>query len=108
MAKFNPIEFGYELVSKDEDAGTFHYQKIRLTKVSVMTDILELVYWSKQNTWILFVEMLNLKSFLPNTDISDEHHIISLFIGRIKNDMNFRFIMNNITKDPKVLVQLGC
>lgn len=108
MGKFNPIDFKYELVHESKEDGVFHYQKIQLKEASVMTDVLELAYWSKQNTWVLFIEQMNLKQFLPKTYyISDEHHIINLYVGKIKNNMNFRFLTNNITKDPQVLVQMG-
>ena len=108
MGKFNPLDFGYELVRTDDAEGVFHYQKIQVKKASVMTDVLELAYWNKQNAWVLFIELMNLKQFLPKYNISDEHHRISLFMGRIKSNQDFRFVMNKIIKDPSVIAQMGC
>lgn len=105
MAKFDPLAFNYELVS--EESGIFHFQKIILKEDCVLTDIIELSYWSDQKCWVIFLEMINLKQFLPNHDIPDESHPISLFIGEIRSDFDFRFIMNKIVKDAQIIIKLG-
>ena len=106
MGKFDPADFNYERI-REED-GVSHYQKILIKDVSVVTDIVELSYWSKQNIWVIFIEVINLKQFLPAYNIPDDHHHITLFVGRIKSGQDFRFLINRIAKDPKFLSQLGC
>lgn len=102
MAKFNPLDFKYELVQDDEDS--LLYQKKIISEESVFTDLIELGYFKKANVWGLFITGSNLKSYLPSYK---EIPNISLYIGKIKNNMNFRFLLNNICKDPKVIIQLG-
>lgn len=105
MPKFNPAEFGYELVH-EEDA-VLHFQKIILKKDCVFTDIIELSYLSKLDRWILFIKTANLKQFLPDTTDLIQDNPITLFIGELKNDFDFRFIISKIIKEPKLLIQMG-
>lgn len=103
MAKFDPTEFSYELAGKQD--GIFHFQKSIEKKELLITDIFELAFWSKENTWVMFVEAANLKQFLPQV-LAVENSKITLFVGEIKNDFDFRFLMAKISKNPKLLLQL--
>lgn len=102
MGKFNPLDFKYELAHEEHDH--LLYQKIIIKEESLFTDLIELGYFKNSNTWALFITGSNLKPYLP---AYKEIPNISLFIGKIKNNMNFRFLLNNICKDPKVIIQLG-
>lgn len=105
MAKqFDPVEYNYELVSTSD--GTHHFQKSTSKPLQVQ-DIIELSYWSKQKTWIIFIEAMNIKPFL-GTDIDINQDMkIPLFIGEIKSAFEYELIMKRICTDPKVLLQLG-
>lgn len=107
MAKeFDPLEYNYELVHKED--GVFHFQKSTIQKDCIITDIIELAYWSKQKTWIIFIECINLKPFFKQAPHYDENFKISLFVGEIKNDFDFQLLMKRICIDPEILIQLGC
>lgn len=106
MAKeFDPLEYNYELVH-DQD-GIFHFQKATIKKDAIITDIIELAFWSKQNIWIIFIEAINLKPFFKGAPSYDENLKITLFIGEIKNDFDYQLLTKRICTDPKVLIQLG-
>lgn len=105
MPKFDPLEFDYELVHRED--GVLHFQKIILKKDCVFTDIVELSYWSKPDRWVMFVKAANLKQFLPEDTKLYEDNPITLFVGELKNDFDYRFIMSKIAKDPKLLIQMG-
>lgn len=109
MAKqFDPIEYNYELVHESKADKVFHFQK-KITKLKLpFNDIIELSLWSKQNIWLIFVSAQNLKPFLLPDEYVDEDRKIPLFIGEIKNDFDYQFIMKRIITDPKILIQLGC
>lgn len=103
MAQFDPLEFGYYLFGNVE--GFSHYQKEILQEKINMVDIIELVHCIKVDTWAMVIKPHNLKQFLPTLSIFSDD--ITLFIGKIKNDFDFRFIMSKIVKDPKILIQMG-
>lgn len=105
MAKFDPKEFNYELYGNTD--GVLHYQKNIDTDKPSFIDVIELAYYSKVDSWAMIVKSENMRQFVPDIDFSDGD-IFSLFIGKIKNDFDFRFIMNKIVKDPKAIVQMGC
>lgn len=104
MAKFDPIEFNYELVGEQD--GIVHFQKVIEKNNLRITDIFELAFFSKENAWMIFIETNNLKQFLPEI-LDIENTKVSLFSGELKNDYDFRFIMTKITKNPKLLLQLS-
>lgn len=104
MAKFDPLIYNYELIDKQE--GVYHFQKILLKENCVVTDIIELAYWSKQDIWVIYLETINLKQFLPK-DTTIEECKMPLFIGEIKNDFDYQFQMKRICMDPKILIQMG-
>lgn len=102
-AKFDPLQYNYELVSKSD--GVCHFQKI-ISKEPLVKDIIELSYWSKQDTWVIFIEAINLKQFLPpGLEIGESK--IPLFVGDLKKDFDFGFIIKRVAKDPELLIQLG-
>lgn len=103
MAKFDPLQYNYELVPSSEDV--FHFQKIISKQKCVFTDIIELAYWSKYNCWTIFIETTNLKQFLPQV-LAVENNKIYLFVGEIKNDFDFQFQMKRISMDPNLLIRL--
>lgn len=103
MAQFDPLEFGYFLCNNRE--GFVHYKKEILQEKINMVDVIELVYCTKVDTWAMVIQPDNLKQFSP--DFSIFQYDITLFIGKIKNDFDFRFIMSKIVKDPKILIQMG-
>lgn len=105
MATFDPLEYNYELVSKQD--GVYHFQKKITTEKCVFTDIIELNYWSKQKTWIIFIDFLNLKQFMESEMQLDIDSKLTLFVGEIKNDFDFQFLMKRIVIDPQILIQLG-
>ena len=103
MAKFDPTEFNYELVSQLD--GICHFQKTIDKKELLITDIFELAFWSKDNTWVIFIETINLKQFLPEI-LAIENSKVYLFVGTIKKEFDFRLIMSKISRNPKLLLQL--
>lgn len=103
MAKFDPTEFNYELVGERD--GIFHFQKSIEKKELLITDIFELAFWSKEDTWVIFIETINLKQFLPQI-LAIENNKVYLFVGTIKNDFDFRFLMARSSKNAKLLLQL--
>ncbi len=106
MAKeFDPLEYGYELIHQQD--GVFHFQKAMIKKDSVITDIIELAYWSRQKIWVIFIEFINLKPFFKDAPSFDESIKLTLFIGEIINDFDFQFQIKRICKDPEILIQLG-
>lgn len=108
MAKdFDPLEYNYELVEQYQEEGVYHFQKILVKTDRVITDIIELAYWSKQKTWVIFIEARNLKPFFKGAPAYDESLKCPLFVGEIKNDFDYQFQMKRICLDPKILIQLG-
>lgn len=106
MAKFDPLEFNYELAENKE--GVCHFQKVIDKENGPFTDIIELSYWSKPDRWVIFIKTSNLKKFLPPDTNIFQDIPICLFIGELKSDFDFRFIMTKICKDPTLLIQMGC
>lgn len=107
MAKdFDPIEYNYELADKSPTDGVFIFQKI-IKKECMITDIIEIAYWSRQKSWCIYIMTDNLKQFLPGKKIFEDNRVISLFIGEIKNDFDYQFIMKRIITDPEILIQIG-
>lgn len=108
MAKdFDPLEYNYELVQESKEDGVFHFQKILLKQDRVLTDIVEMAYWSKQKTWMIFIEAINLKPFYKGSLVYDEDLKVFLFIGEIKNDFDYQLLMKRICLNPEILIQLG-
>lgn len=108
MAKdFDPIEYNYELADKSPEDGVFVFQKIIQKKQCVITDIIEIAYWSKQKYWCVYVMTDNLKQFLKGKTPFEDNRPISLFIGEIKNDFDYQFLMKRIITDPEILIQIG-
>jgi len=105
MPKFNPDQFDYEKISDEEDVAC--YQKIIIKKDVVFTDLIELIYWKKANIWMMIIKSENLKRLSPEFR-SLETEMICLFMGTIKREYDFRFLMKKIVKDPKVIAQMGC
>ena len=99
--KFDPIEFNYELVNAQDSV--FHYQKVLVQPDCIITDIIELAFWSKQNTWIIFIEASNMKQFAQDMQF-DEWDKITLFIGKLNTDFDFEFQMKRICIDPQILI----
>lgn len=108
MAKdFDPLEYNYELANQSPADGVFHFQK-KITKLKLQfNDLIELSFWSKQNMWFIFISSPNLKPYLLPDQYVDEDRKIPLFIGEIKNDFDYQFLMKRIITDPKLLIQLG-
>lgn len=105
---FNPAEYNYEVVHESKEDGVFHFQnKIRKLKLQ-FTDLIELSFWSKQNIWLIFVSSQNLKPYLRPDEYVDEDRKIPLFIGEIKNDFDYQFLMKRIIINPQKLMQIGC
>lgn len=104
MPKFNPNDFDYHIVRDEENI--IHYQRKNVPEQLAIIDVLEFGYYKKENIWQLFIEVQNLKQFLPIQFHMMETYKIHLFIGRIKNNQDFRFLKNKILKDPKLLIQI--
>lgn len=104
MSDFNPKEFDYKLVSDVDDI--LHYQK-SITENPIFIDIMELAFYKEVNTWSILIRTFNLKQFLPDIYF-DEDECITLFVGQLKSEFDFRMIMSKIVKDPNVIVKMGC
>lgn len=101
--EFNPENFDYKLVSAQDDV--IHYRKISYDEEITFLKKIEIQYWRKADTWIIFIQSENIKQFI--LDFDTEPQKIVLFIGEIKNDFDFRFIMAKIVKDPRKIAMLG-
>lgn len=106
MSIFFPSDFGYELQAGDHEMA-LHYQKKINSETPDFIDIIEMAFYKKPKTWVLFIRSENIKQFF--TEIEFENgQIYSLFIGTILSDFDFRFIMTKICKDPNTIIQVGC
>lgn len=104
MAKFDPLEFGYYLYSDNNEI--LNYQKEIVQQDVTMIDVMELVHFTKPDAWAIVIKVDNLKQFIPNIYMLDANHM-TLFMGKIKNDFDFRFLISKIIKDPQILIQMG-
>lgn len=106
MAKdFDPLEYNYELVSKNNDV--CHFQRSLKRKEITIQDIVEIYYWSIPGIWVIYVESINLNQFLPADSQVTESMKIPLFVGQIKGDFDYQLLTKRICTDPNVLIQLG-
>lgn len=106
MAKpFDPLEYNYELVNIID--GVVNFQKILSAPKANIPDIIELAYYSDKGIWVFFINLDNITPFVDHNPFEGDNTIISLYIGEIKSSLEFELLMKRITKDPKLILQLG-
>lgn len=103
MSNFNPLDFDYELISNEE--GIAHYHKRLYANKPLV--IYELAHYRTENIWLIFIESTNLNQYLPKDKHIAETYKINLYAGKIKNNYDFRFLMNKIVKRPDMIAKLG-
>ncbi len=100
--EFSPSAYNYELVGKEN--GVFRYQKISVQKDSVITDLLELAWWSEPDYWIIYVDPERLHEMFPKhkfPSLSDDP--ITLYVGEIRCHEDYEFLINRIVKKPEII-----
>lgn len=104
MGKFNPENFGFSIANDYDDCTIYCELWVEGKTLFINKCALTLNYYKNENAWIILMEAEALQKHLPP---KVEAQNVTLFVGKIETDEDFKLILEKIIMDPKLIVKLN-
>ena len=106
MEKFNPENFGYQIDNEYDDCDVYNrLEVINGKERTLMLDLtLTLNYFKKPKSWVILIDGMNFKDYLPE-ELICSHYVV--FMGYIETDEDFKLIYDRIAKTPEEILAMA-
>lgn len=102
--KFNPENFGFKIANDYDDCTVYCVLWVEGKTLFINQCAPTLNYYKGEDSWIILMEAEALQKHLP-PKLQAEN--VTLFVGKIDTDEDFKWIMDKIIIDPAVIVKLN-